>query len=68
MLPYIPYGLEGKAVTFLWSAEIIVASRERYRTLKYSYLQALLKSCYILYIYIYIYTQGIVRNMDLFEG
>ena len=64
MLPYIPYGLEGKAVTFLWSAEIIVASRERYRTLKYSNLQALLKSCYILYIY----TQGIVRNMDLFEG
>ena len=36
---YGPYGLEEKAIAFLWHAEILVAS-ENVRILEHSYLQA----------------------------
>ena len=36
---YGSYGLEGKAVAFLWHAEVLVAS-ENVRISKHSYLQA----------------------------
>ena len=36
---YSSYGLEGKAVAFLWHVEILVAS-ENVRIPKHSYLQA----------------------------